>query len=123
MTEQPAASADETLARGIAAILAEHRAQDAVVMDLRNLNLWTDFFVLATVSSSTHLSGLERQVKDFCAERGIALLRRSPRGAAGDEWRVIDLGSVVIHLMSAKIRAFYELERLWHEAPVWSAAQ
>jgi len=100
-------------------MLRDHRGADVLVMDLRKMGAWTDFFVIATASSDTHMNGLERHVGEFCRERGLEILRRSgrPKGAHGhappDEWRIIDLGSTVIHLMSARARAFYDLERLY----------
>ena len=100
-------------------LLRDHRGMDALVMDLRAMGTWTDFFVIATASSDAHLDGLERHVRDFCHDRGMDILRRShrPKGMIGsdttDEWRIIDLGPIVIHLMSAKARAFYDLERLY----------
>lgn len=98
-----------------------------VVMDMRQLNFWTDFFVIATVTSSTHLSGLDRQIKEFVRDNNLEIIRRSRRPDAsavlssdlsGDEWSVLDLGNIVIHLMSAKTRSFFELERLWSQAPL-----
>ncbi|MDR2417641.1 MAG: ribosome silencing factor [Treponema sp.] len=116
------------LSRALCALLEEHRGMDVVGLDLRGLNAWTDFFVIATVNSNTHQQGLERHIKDFCYEKGIDILRVSPRpreqrrGAErlimDDEWRLIDLGAIVIHLMTEKARSFYELERLWGAADV-----
>jgi ribosome-associated protein len=102
----------------LAKLLGEYRGGDVLVMDLRELNGWTDFFVIATVTSNTHLQGLDRHIKEFSQEQGIDILRLSPRpkgwkATADDEWRLIDLGPIVIHLMTAQARAFYELERLW----------
>jgi ribosome-associated protein len=104
----------------LGSLLRDHRALDVVALDLRECNSWTDFFVIATATSSSHLEGLERHIKDFCRDRGLEILRRSPRprGEAEDDWRVTDLGPVVIHLMSLRARDFYELERLWSAAPV-----
>ena len=104
----------ETEALG--ALLRDHRGADVVVMDLREMGAWTDFFVIATASSDAHMDGLERHVREFCRENGMEILRRShrPKGmAALDEWRIIDMGSIVIHLMSDRARAFYDLERLY----------
>jgi ribosome-associated protein len=106
------------LAIALGELLRDARGGDVVVMDLRPLNGWTDYFVLATVTSGTHLSGLERHVKDFSREKGIEILRRSRKPAADDDWCLIDLGSVIVHLMTEKTRAFYELERLWSSAPI-----
>ena len=98
-------------------LLREHNGADVVVLELPEPAAWTDFFVIATVTSSTHLDGLERHIKEFCWEREIDILRQSrkPNVFSGqeDEWRIIDLGSTVIHLMSHKARAFYDLERLY----------
>ncbi|MCL2374060.1 MAG: ribosome silencing factor [Treponema sp.] len=92
-------------------------------MDMRPLNFWTDFFVIVTATSSTHLSGLERHIKEFARESGVDILHRSrrPKSAAeqqGDEWCLLDMGTIVVHLMSAQARSFFELERLWGAAPL-----
>jgi ribosome-associated protein len=99
-------------------LLRDARGGEVTVMDLRLLNGWTDFFVLATVTSGAHLSGLERHVKDFSREKGLDILRRSRKPPADDDWCLIDLGYIVVHLMTEKTRAFYELERLWSAAPI-----
>ncbi|MHB9293876.1 putative ribosome-associated protein [Hollandina sp. SP2] len=118
-----------TAAIELGTLLRDYRGGNVLVMDLRKLNGWTDFFVIATVTSATQLQGLEQHIKEFSQEKGIDILRRSPRPSAPliastEEWRIIDLGVIVIHLMTAQTRAFYELERLWsagtiifHEEP------
>jgi ribosome-associated protein len=111
-TEQPAD--DQASALALGELLREHRGADVVTLDLREMNAWTDFFVIATAASGAHLDGLERHIKEFCRERGLEVLRRSRKPAGeDDEWRLIDLGSIVVHLMSGRMRAFYELERLY----------
>jgi len=86
------------------------------VLDLREMNNWTDFFIITTVSSRVHMDGLERHIKEFCRDRKIDILGSS-RKSADDEWRLIDLGSMIIHLMTGRVREFYELERLWASIP------
>ena len=113
----------------LAELLNSHNGADTLVLDLRQMGTWTDFFVITTATSDTHLDGLERHIKEFCAERGITILRRSRKPnvshrarisygaqALDDEWRIIDLGPIVIHLMSNKAREFYDLERLYSMA-------
>ena len=104
-------------------LLDDHNAGDVVIMDMRNLNYWTDFFIIATVTSNTHLMGLERHIKDFVREEGMEILRRSRKPEKDaeltfEEWCLLDLGSIVIHLMTDRARQFFELERLWSTAPV-----
>lgn len=105
-------------AQALGKLLRDHRGGDVLVIDLRELHGWTDFFVIATVTSHTHLQGLERYIKEFSQEQGLDILRVSPRPRdwktlSHEEWRLIDFGPLVVHLMSPQARAFYELERLW----------
>ena len=99
-------------------LLDDHRGADVVVMDMRDLNFWTDFFVIATATSNTHLTGLERHVKDFVRDNELEILHRSRRPKSDDEWCLLDLGGIVIHLMTSRVRSFFELERLWNAAPL-----
>jgi ribosome-associated protein len=93
-------------------LLQEHKGQDVCVLDLRGINNWTDFFIIATVASRTHIDGLERHIKEFCRENKIEIIGSS-RKDADDGWRLIDLGLIIIHLMTSGVREFYELEKLW----------
>ena len=104
-------------------LLEDHRGVEVVVMDMRNLNFWTDFFVIATVTSSTHSKGLEKHIKEFVRENDMEILYRSRRPKdnaeqGSDEWNLLDLGGLVIHLMTERTRSFFELERLWSAAPL-----
>ena len=102
------------LSFSLAQLLREHKGQDVSLLDLYGINNWTDFFIIATVSSVTHMSGLERHIKDFCREKEIAVFGSS-RKNDDDQWRLLDLGSIIIHLMTAEAREFYDLERLWRQ--------
>ena len=99
-------------------LLDDHRGIDVVIMDMRALNFWTDFFIVATVTSNTHLLGLQRHIKDFTREKDLEILHRSRKPEGDDEWCLLDLGGIVIHLMTSKVRQFFELERLWSAAPI-----
>jgi len=117
-----------SLALDLGKLLENHNGGDVVVMDMRSLNFWTDFFIIATTTSNTHLRGLERHIKEFAREKDVEILHRSrkPKSAAErhsaeqypDEWCLLDFGLIVVHLMSAQIRSFFELERLWSAAPI-----
>jgi ribosome-associated protein len=104
-----------------ARILSDHNGGDTVVMDLRKLSAWTDFFIITTATSSTHLRGLLRHLEDHLAERGLSPLRR-PRLAEDEEWCLLDMGDFVVHIMSVPSRAFYELEKLWYGAELLTVA-
>ncbi|MCL2175648.1 MAG: ribosome silencing factor [Treponema sp.] len=104
---------DQTAAvNGIAELIQDHKGQNVSVLDLRGINGWTDFFIIATVTSNTHMEGLVKHIKEFCNENELMIFGSS-RKNQDDQWRLIDLGSIVIHLMTSAARDFYELERLW----------
>lgn len=100
----------------LAALIKEHKGQSVALLDLRQINNWTDFFIIATATSKTHMDGMEKFVKEYCRENEIEILGRSRPSSqkdTNDEWRLIDLGWAVIHLMTDNAREFYDLERLW----------
>ena len=108
-------AAPEILA--ICKLLEEHKAVKVIALDLRALHLWTDFFIISTVSSSAHLQGLLRHIKEFTEKEGITVQHHTQREESGG-WNLVDLGTAVIHLMTAQSREFYELEELWSSAGV-----
>ncbi|MBL8968533.1 MAG: ribosome silencing factor [Spirochaetaceae bacterium] len=99
----------------IARVLAEHKGGEVVVLDLALQSGWTDFFVIATATSSTHLRGLDRFAEEWAALNKVER-RNTPRIADDEEWVLLDLGDVVVHLMTERARAFYELEKLWFQS-------
>jgi ribosome-associated protein len=109
---------DKATALELAALIRDHRGESVIVMDLREMNYWTDFFVIATVSSNAHLQGLQRHIGDYARERGMDIRNHHRKTSSDDGWNLTDLGNIVIHLMSEKSRSFYELERLWSAAVI-----
>jgi ribosome-associated protein len=109
---------DKAAALELAALIKDHRGESVIVLDLRDMNYWTDFFVIATVASSAHLQGLQRHIRDYALEKGMEPPRRHKKTNPDDGWNLTDLGNIVIHLMSEKSRSFYELERLWSAAAI-----
>jgi ribosome-associated protein len=95
--------------------IEKHNGGGVTALDLRKLNFWTDFFIIATVTSNTHFQGLLRHIKEFADEQRITIQRKTQREESGG-WNLVDMGTVVIHLMSAQSREFYELEELWSTA-------
>ena len=98
----------------IAQLLEDGKGNDVTVLDVSELNSWTNYFVIATVTSSAHWQGLFRQIKDYAKENELEIHKTAQKSSQGDDWNLIDLGNIVIHLMSHDAREFYELERLWH---------
>ena len=98
----------------IAKILEDGKAENVVVLDVSELNSWTDFFVIATINSGAHTQGLAKQIKDYVKENEMEIHTTHNKNPSGEDWNLIDIGQVVVHLMSEDARNFYELEKLWH---------
>ena len=98
-------------------ILRDLKAESVVVLDLRQAHIWTDFFVIATISSGKQAGGLEGKIMEAAKELQIEEYRTIRKSPDGDEWKLLDFSSIVVHLMSPTARKFYDLERLWYDSP------
>ncbi len=97
-------------------IVKDLNGEDVAILDMRSLSMWTDFFIIATVTSSPQRGAIQRQVAEWARKEGLDLRNYGKKAGREDEWTLIDLGQIVIHLMSGDLRSFYDLERLWARA-------
>ena len=104
----------EQKALEIAQLLEDGKGRDVKVIDVSELNSWTDYFVITTITSSAHWQGLYKQVKDYVKANDLQLHLTNRKSPDGDDWNLIDIGPIVVHLMSETARGFYALEKLWH---------
>ncbi len=95
--------------------LESKKAQDITILDLHGLTIIADYFVIATGSSSQNIRALVEGILDEARKEGIKGLR--PEGMDDATWVLLDLGDVVAHVFDAEHRNFYQLERLWVDAP------
>ena len=97
--------------------LAENKkAEDVVVLDVRKLSDVTDYFVIASGTSEPHLRAIENEILgQLHGEYGIH--PNSTDGRAQTNWIVADFFDVIVHVMKADVRAHYDLEGLWSDAP------
>jgi ribosome-associated protein len=112
-----AQDADKAVALALGELLQAHNGGDVVLIDLREQSSWTDFFIIATVAGR-HVRGLLRHIREYADAQNLEILRGCRKAAPDDEWNLVDLGNIVIHLMTINARSFYELERLWSAAPI-----
>ena len=108
----------EEKAREIAKLMEDVKGKDVTLLDISGLNSWTDYFVIVTVNSSAHWQGLYKQVKEYIKENDLEIHLTNKKSPDGDDWNLIDLGAIVIHLMSEQARQFYDLEKLWHNGKI-----
>lgn len=91
--------------------LEDLRAVNPVVLDVRGRTSITDLMVVATGTSNRHVKSLADRVIERAKEAGIKPL--GVEGADGAEWILVDLGDVVVHVMSEQTRELYRLENIW----------
>ena len=104
----------ETMKKAVIAALEDIKASDIVVFNVKKLTSMTDFMVIASGESSRQVKALARNVVEKLKARGAEVI-----GVEGEEtgdWVLVDLGSIIVHVMHPAVRAYYNLEELW-EAP------
>jgi ribosome-associated protein len=94
---------------------AENRGREIVVLDMRELTSFFDYFVIATGTSRRQLHAMSEEI-DHTLEDDLNDQRMGIEGYAESRWILLDYGTVVIHLFDEQMRAFYDLENLWAEA-------
>lgn len=97
----------------IAKLMEDGKGSDVRVIDISGLNSWTDYFVIVTVTSSALQQGLLKQIKDYIKDNDLEIHKTNRKMPDGDDWFLVDLGNIVVHLMSESAREFYNLEKLW----------
>ena len=107
---------DETLVRLCAEGALDKKAEDVVVLDMRGISSFTDFFLIVSGTSEPQLKAIagsiREKVRDATGLRPIA-----EDGFPVSQWVIIDYGSVIIHIFHKERRDLYALESLWGDAP------
>ena len=101
----------EDLLKIVQGVLDERKGQDITVLDVIGKTSITDYMVIVTATSSRHASALTEYVLAEVKERGHVPL--GVEGQKSSDWVLLDLGDVVLHVMTAEAREFYQLEKLW----------
>jgi ribosome-associated protein len=115
----PATQGDtaERLARAALVVEAalERKAEDVVALDVRGVTSFADTFVLATGRSARQVRAIADAILEAVEARGERVL--GIEGKQEGRWVLIDLGDVIVHLFQPEVRAHYDLDRLWSDAP------
>ena len=90
------------------------KAASIVVLDLRGLGAFTEFFVICTAFSTPQVQAVCHEVEEQLHKIGRLPAHRE--GRYSSEWALLDFGSLVVHVFGEQARRFYDLERLWRSA-------
>jgi len=104
------------LARRVRELAENKKAEDTVILDMRKLTSVADYFVVTTGTSQPHLRAIGEEIVDQL-QKELDLPPAAVEGNLGSSWVVLDYTEVIVHLMRADIRARYDLESLWRDAP------
>jgi ribosome-associated protein len=102
------------LARRIVELLSDKRAEDILLLDIRGVALFADYFVIASAETARHTQALCDALDEELSKDGISVWGRE--GEAGSGWVLLDYGDVIVHIFGPEQRSFYDLEGLWGEA-------
>ncbi len=110
-------ASDEAVALAvIAAAAAEDRsASDAVVLEVADVLVLADLFLVVTVSNERQLGAVASSIEEALHAHGRRPLRRE--GVPSSGWVLVDFGDLVCHVLHSDQREFYALERLWADVP------
>src|SRR3954462_10478285 len=103
------------LAQRAASILIDHKANDVVLLSLAGVSDMTDYFLIASGTSDTHVRSLGNSVLEEM-KRDVGQMAHHVEGLSQGRWVLLDYVDVVVHIFHPTLRNFYQIERLWADA-------
>ncbi|PUB12238.1 ribosome silencing factor [Paenisporosarcina sp. OV554] len=94
----------------------DKRAEDIIVLNMKGVSLIADYFVICHANSDRQVQSIAREMADQAGQAGYDVKRLEGFDAA--RWVLVDMGDVVAHVFHKDERQFYNLERLWGDAPI-----
>jgi ribosome-associated protein len=104
----------EEAARIAARAAGEKKATDIVVLDLKKVASFTEYFVICSGASTRQVAAIAEAVEESLRKAGKRPLHTE--GYSSAEWILLDYGDFIVHVFSNSARRFYDLERLWRDA-------
>ena len=97
--------------KNVLSALEDIKAFDIVAIDIRKQVSIADYIIIASASSSRQAKALAENIRDEMQKINIPLI--GIEGGSGSEWVLVDLGDIIIHIMTPSTRVHYNLEELW----------
>ena len=94
----------------------DKHAEDIVVLNMQGISLISDYFIICHGNSDKQVQAIAREMKEKAMENGYIVKRME--GFDEARWILLDLGDVVAHIFHRDERSYYNLERLWGDAPI-----
>ena len=94
-------------------VLEDKKAEDIRVIDISDLSVLADFFIIATGNNRTQVQAMADEVEQKLGRAGA--VPKQIEGYQAANWVLLDFGDVIIHIFDAQNRLFYDLERIWKD--------
>ena len=94
---------------------AGKKAFDLVLLEMKRITSFTDYFLICSGKSDRQVQAIAQAIEEEMEEQGIHPFGQE--GKTGGRWVLMDFGDVVVHIFLEPVRAFYDLEGLWIDAP------
>jgi len=101
----------EKIRKEVISALEDIKAFDIVSLDVRKITSIADFMVIASASSSRQAKALANNVQEKLKQSKIDVV--GIEGESEGDWVLVDLGDIIVHIMTPTTRAYYNLEELW----------
>lgn len=106
----------KTTARKVVGFALDKKASDVALLDVRKITTVADFFIICSGSSETQVKAIADNVIEEA--EGYGLTVHHVEGYESLRWVLIDMSEIVVHVFKPNVRSYYQLERLWGDAPV-----
>ena len=103
------------MARLAAGAASDKKALDPLALDLRGISSVSEYFVILTGTSDKHVQAVAENIMDAFKSVGIKVL--GEEGLREGRWVLLDYGDIVVHVFHEPVREYYDIERLWIDAP------
>ena len=110
------AKSSEDFAQALAVAALEKKAVDLVILDMRGLIDFSDYFVLCSAQNSRQVRAIAEEVK-MTAKQNYETYPVGVEGLEACRWILVDFSDVVVHIFDGPMRSFYDLDGLWRDAP------
>ena len=106
---------DLEIIKQVVTFLDDRKAEDIVAIDLREHSNIADYFIIATGANKPHLKALYDGLQRLFKDAGFKGYQKE--GVPDSGWMIMDYNGVMVHIFERELREFYDLEKLWKDAP------
>lgn len=106
----------EEMVNQIAEAASDKKARDIVSLEMRDLTIATDYFVICSANTTTQVKAIVDHIEEKLAQQDVFFSHKE--GYREGNWIILDYGDCMVHVFREEDRQFYNLERLWGDAPI-----